>query len=48
MTVITAKQQSAFEALAAELAASRRISRQYAIELLVNRLGGGAEKIAAS
>jgi hypothetical protein len=48
MIVITAKQQSIFESMAAELAASRRIPRPYAIELLVNRLGGGAEKIAAS
>lgn len=47
MTAITAKQQSTFEAMADSLAAKRRIPRPYAIEILVNQLGGGAEKVAA-
>lgn len=47
MTVITAKQQSAFEQMVSALASQRRIPRGLAIELLVNQLGGGAEKVAA-
>lgn len=45
MTVITAKQQFIFEAMADSLAAKRRIPRAYAIEILVSQLGGGAEKV---
>lgn len=47
MITITAKQQTQFEALATELATARKISRQWAIEILATQLGGGAEKLPA-
>jgi len=46
MTTITAKQQTAFESLVTTLAKQRKLPRQYAIEILVNQIGGGAEKLS--
>ena len=46
MTVITASQQTRFESMVTSLAATRRIPRAYAIEILVAQLGGGAEKLS--
>lgn len=43
---ITAQQQQAFENMASEIARQRRIPRPMAVELLVNQLGGGAEKVS--
>ena len=43
---ITAQQQTKFEALAGEIARQRKIPRQYAIEILVIQIGGGAEKLS--
>ena len=46
MTVITAKQQQTFEVMVTTLAKQRKLPRQYAIEILVNQIGGGAEKLS--
>jgi len=43
--MITAIQQTTFEAMVTEIAKTRKLPRPLAVEALVNTLGGGAEKV---
>ena len=43
---ITAQQQTAFESMVTEIAKVQNLPRPQAAEMLVNQLGGGAEKVS--